>query len=75
MKVVFVKYMDSSDESLYDFFTLKKSYEVIEITRIGNFCVISDVGSKSIIFKSECIEENEYKKQLIKERFEQKNNI
>ena len=68
MKIVFIKFK----EGFLGHFTCYKTYDVIKIELSGHFKVIDDSGGKNIIFKDECVELEEYKKQLVKERFEQK---
>ena len=69
MKVVFIK---SRPEFKSDNFTQYKVYDaVIDKYIKERYNVFDDKMQESVIFKDEFVELEEYKKQLIKERYEQ----
>ena len=71
MKIVFTNY-DDKRYFTRDYFTINKVYEVKTLYFGDDVCVIDDNGYSSKMLKNEYIELEEYKKQLVNERFEQK---
>jgi len=71
MKIVFTNY-DDIRILTRDYFTINKIYDVKIIYFGDDVCVIDDNECSNTVLKNEYVELEEYKKQLVKERFEQK---